>query len=404
MRRFLLAACCVLWANVVGMPALLAVTCWAQTTAIRPDQICPGGVCATPDVTWGPGAGGYQIGTTVPWRTDATATPTFTSADNAKSVLLTFNGAITATLPDATGALGDGTGLIIQTGPGTLTLNRQTSSLINGQTSITIGSYQSVSLASRTTNWYASYSLPQPSAQTGATVLQDNMTWAVPTGGAPAAIAYVGAADLTNNSGGGSPWVTPSSYTVGSGTSRFLTVSFQGDVVGGQDTITGVSYGGQAMTQMLKVTTGTAGTNRIAYLYGLPNPASGAHTVTFTWTGSAQYIIALIAEYSGVIQTTPACDGSGTNSAASPATTLGLTFTPTATGDWGIAFWGWACASGCTYTANNSYVQRSIGAAFTAPVRFDSNATIPAAITTVTATVTGTNLAVNGMICGLKHG
>jgi hypothetical protein len=91
-KRLLLAAfCCVSW----------AVTCYAQT-AIRPDQISP----ATPDITWAPGGSGYQIGTTIPWRTDSTTSPTFVATDNAKTVELTNAGAITATLPDATGGSG----------------------------------------------------------------------------------------------------------------------------------------------------------------------------------------------------------------------------------------------------------------------------------------------------------
>jgi hypothetical protein len=176
MKRLALAFCCVLW----------AVTCYAQT-ALRPDQISP----ATPDITWAPGGTGYQIGSTIPWRTDSTATstpPDFTAADNAKTVELTFAGAITKTLPDATGAgLASGFGFSIQTGSGTLTLNRlsTTSQLINGQSSIKVGAYQLVALSSRGGNWYATFSLPQPPAQTGATVLADNMTWQ--TGGsAPA--------------------------------------------------------------------------------------------------------------------------------------------------------------------------------------------------------------------------
>jgi hypothetical protein len=161
-KRLLFAACCVLW----------AVTCWAQT-AIRPDQITP----ATPDITWGPGGAGYQIGSTVPWRTDSTTAPTFTAADNTKIVELTNAGAITATLPDATGGFTDGVGFTIQVAAGTLTLNRQTSSTINGLTTIKLGPYQSVGLVSRSGKWYATLSLPQPATQSGTTVLKDIMSW-----------------------------------------------------------------------------------------------------------------------------------------------------------------------------------------------------------------------------------
>jgi hypothetical protein len=192
-RRLLLAAfCCVSW----------AVTCYAQTTAIRPDQISP----KTPDITWGPGGSGYQVGTTVAWRTDNTATPVIcqaagtpagcTASDLATVVELTFNGAIgPVTVPAATGTLGDGAGFAIQVGPGTLTLNCASSctagaaNSINGLTSIKIGPYQTVSLSSRSGKWYANMSVPQPAAQSGATALDDDMTWrAAPLtggGGAP---------------------------------------------------------------------------------------------------------------------------------------------------------------------------------------------------------------------------
>jgi hypothetical protein len=179
MRRIFLAALCCLW----------AVSCYAQTTAIRPDQISPG----TPDITWQQGPGGYQIGTTIPWRTDSTNAPSFTTADNAKTVELTYSGAgtITAAVPAATGGSGawpDGSGFVIQVRAGTLILNQTTPSTINGLTSIKIGPYQSVGLASRGGNWYANLSIPQPPVQTGGTVLCDNMIWAATctaTGGAP---------------------------------------------------------------------------------------------------------------------------------------------------------------------------------------------------------------------------
>jgi hypothetical protein len=167
MKKLLLAVCfCVSW----------AVTCYGQT-ALRPDQISP----ATPDITWAPGGNGYQIGSTIPWRleTGATLVTPLSSADNARIVELTFNGLINATLPDATSAnnLGDGAGFTIQVGPGSLTLSRASSSLINGKPSIKVGPYQIVSLTSRGANWYGSFSLPQPTTQTGATVLCDDMTW-----------------------------------------------------------------------------------------------------------------------------------------------------------------------------------------------------------------------------------
>jgi hypothetical protein len=240
-RRYLLAFCCVLW----------AVTCYAQTTAIRPDQISPG----TPDITWGPGGSGYQIGTTVTWRQVTTATstpPDFTSGDIAKIVELTFNGAITKQLPDATSTNGfvDGTGFAIQVGPGTLTLNQQsTASKINGATSIKIGSYQQAAMYSKGGNWYAVLSVPQPPAQNGATVLGDQMTWAAGGTGPgttwnpadkAAAITLTGSnKTATNTAGTASVWqgvrATPTTKTSSSGKVYFegtTTVVTLGNVSG----------------------------------------------------------------------------------------------------------------------------------------------------------------------------
>jgi hypothetical protein len=169
---------------------LLATQASAQT-AIRPDQICPGGVCATPDITWQPNAAGtgYAIGSTVPWRTISATTilatdfQTGATGDNGRVLELTGTPSITATLPQATGNWDVGAGFTIQVQGGTLTLKAATSTIngIAGTTGIKVGPYQSVSLASRSSNWYAILSIPQPTTQTGANVLSDAMTW-IPAG------------------------------------------------------------------------------------------------------------------------------------------------------------------------------------------------------------------------------
>jgi hypothetical protein len=153
------------WFRFCSTFLLLAAQAAAQT-ALRPDQIQPG----SPDITTGMSGNYFQIGTTIPWRTDSTTTPLLcrgsgdpagcTASDNAMTVELTNSGAITATLPDATGLFSDGAGFTIQVGPGTLTLNRQSSSTISGDPSIVVGPYQAVTLASRGANWYAMVSAP----------------------------------------------------------------------------------------------------------------------------------------------------------------------------------------------------------------------------------------------------
>lgn len=159
--------------------------------ALRPDQMVPG----TPDISMGLQNNKFVIGTTIPWRTEpgsGSPTPlTFTKADNSKIIELTAAPTITATLPaSTTGANSDfpnGSGFTIQVGPGILTLNHSGSSLINGKTSLIVGPYQSVGLAAKYPNWYATLSVPQPTSQNGASVLADNMTWAI-GGVAPPAV------------------------------------------------------------------------------------------------------------------------------------------------------------------------------------------------------------------------
>jgi hypothetical protein len=173
-------------ANLAVVLALfLASSAVVAQTAIRPDQICPGGACATPDITWGPtttGTPGYTIGSTVAWRTSASATPiAITALDLGRVVELIFNGSITQLIPQATGSFGDGAGFTIQVGPGSLTLTATTSTIngIPGATGIKVGPYQSIGLMSKNGNWYGVLSVPQPTTQTGTTVLGDQMTWGV---------------------------------------------------------------------------------------------------------------------------------------------------------------------------------------------------------------------------------
>jgi hypothetical protein len=369
----LAALCCVFW----------AVTCYAQT---RLGPLGPGLACNP--TTYNPG--------TAPVTADCPLTPQLFEEDHSSSCvinstcgsandsgkLLTATASITFTLP-APGAAGSAGYMFGYDGSHSYTLTTTGGTIYggcgNGTATASALALQVMVVPSSSGNWQC-----------------------VPYGGgaaaAPVAIAFNAAADLANNGGTGTSYTK--SYTVGSGSSRFLLVMFQGDVVGGSDDITSVTYGGVAMTQMLKNTAGVSGTNRVIYFYGLANPASGANNVVVSYS-AAHYIIMQAADYTGVTQGTPACDGSGVNNVNTNINILGLTFTPTATGDWGLGYWAWA--GNFTYTADTGFVQRTVGAAFGAPVLFDSNTTMSVAAHTVTATASG-NESVNGMICGLKHG
>lgn len=77
------------------------------------------------------------------------------------------------------------------------------------------------------------------------------------------------------------------SFTVGSGSNRALIVSVvTGFSGGGPGTISGISYGGVAMTLL---SSGTASGNANTYVYYLLNPNSGANNITFTVAASGGY-------------------------------------------------------------------------------------------------------------------
>ena len=277
MKQSLLAVCCLLW----------AVTCYAQT-ALRPDQISP----ATPDITWAPGGPGYQIGSTVPWRTSASSTPTFLATDAASVVELTgCAGGCTATLPlTSTTGFGDGFGFSIQVAAGSLTLAATSPQKINGKSQITVGSYQLISLLSRS-GWYAELSVPQPSTQTGANVLADNMTWITPPSG--------GGPTLTAINLSGSGFATGTAGTVGTATTN-LAGSFTGTwslQTSGTDHTSatcnnyGANFAINSSTGILTNTTGAAaGSNAGVCIVATQAGAVGSPFVQAeTITGSSTY-------------------------------------------------------------------------------------------------------------------
>jgi hypothetical protein len=196
---------------------------------------------------------------------------------------------------------------------------------------------------------------------------------------AHAAIAFVNAADLGNNSGGTCSGFTPS-YTITAGSSLIVLV-IAGDVGGGNDDITNVTYAGATMTLAVKETS-AASTSRLLYLYYLTSPSSGAHNFGFA-CGSSHYLLAGVAEYSGTA-TAGQPDATATLQSSSPSTsTLGVT--TVAANSWVLTagtsngFPGPNCSVGCT--------QRAVDAAFQTWVLGDSNGSVGASGTNYTETV-----------------
>lgn len=110
-------------------------------------------------------------------------------------------------------------------------------------------------------------------------------------------IAYATSADGGNNGGSGTSrtW----SHTVSSGTDRYLFVGFVGDTNAGNDDVSSVTYNGVSMTLVSKQLQNVNSGNRWTYVYGLANPASGAHNVVVTFA-SSHWILGGSIEYTGV--------------------------------------------------------------------------------------------------------
>ncbi len=178
------------------------------------------------------------------------------------------------------------------------------------------------------------------------------------------AIAYVGSADLGNNGGSGT---FTGAYTVGAGANRLLVVCFEGDVSGGADDITGVTYNGVSMTLVDKRDAGGAG--RITYLYFLLGPASGTHNVVITSTAS-HMLIPVAADYSGVKQTSQP-DNSTTNSTTYESN-LTTVLTTIADNCWTIL----GSISLLSQSAGAGSTRRVEGATYDEPDIFDSNGVI----------------------------
>jgi hypothetical protein len=177
------------------------------------------------------------------------------------------------------------------------------------------------------------------------------------------AIGFDAAVDGGNNGGATSGLTFGHTCT---GSDRLLLVGFYGDVTGGNDDISSVTYAGAGMTLVGKTTATLA---RFAYLYYLTGPASGANNVVIT-AGSTHYLIATAASYTGV-NATGQPDASATNLAA----TTGITGTVTTIADncWTMAA-GFKNFTGVGISAGAGTTERAEGASFLYNAMYDSNA------------------------------
>lgn len=125
--------------------------------------------------------------------------------------------------------------------------------------------------------------------------------------------------DATANTNGGGGSFT-FSHTCASSANMMLLLSIA--VNGG--TVTAATYNGVAMTLATSVTNTFTG-----YLYYLANPASGAHTISVTCSGSLS--LAVSASYSGVKGQAPEATNTKTGNGSTTQT-----ITPTTNKSWGF--------------------------------------------------------------------
>ena len=92
------------------------------------------------------------------------------------------------------------------------------------------------------------------------------------------------------------------------------------------DNVTGVTYNGVSMTQLVKETRNPDSGSLEIYFYGLANPSTGTNTVTITRSSSSLWIDGCAVSYTGVTQTTSPVDATGTAQGdGSSSTTVNIT-------------------------------------------------------------------------------
>lgn len=141
------------------------------------------------------------------------------------------------------------------------------------------------------------------------------------------AIAYDNSSEKVE---GGSVSSTTLSHTVGTGSARYLVVGtvFRG---GANLVATAVTYNGVAMTKIGSDRTNAGACN--SNIWGLVNPASGTNDVVVTYSGTGNTMLVVASSYTGVHQTNPVDNNTGTTGTG---TTFTASLTPVAGNCWSV--------------------------------------------------------------------
>jgi hypothetical protein len=189
-------------------------------------------------------------------------------------------------------------------------------------------------------------------------------------GGGGTAIAFDSSADLGDNAGLASSLTT--SYTVGSGSNRLLVVFILGDLATGVDDITGVTYNGVALTLVIKQTSFITPNNRLAYMYYLLSPASGAHNIVIS-SSATHYLLAVAASYANVaaLDASGATDVAWNSGAGSVSKTTNIAVNTA--NDWAVVAQMNSLGQPTNVGTSSNMTDRVHGVAFGEPRGFDSS-------------------------------
>src|SRR5271166_776004 len=153
------------------------------------------------------------------------------------------------------------------------------------------------------------------------------------------AIAFNNAAYVGSGSNGFS-----GAYISGAGTNRLLLAFILGNLAGGgADSITAVTYGGQALALGAQVLASSGG-GRNTYVYWQIAPLTGSNSLAVTAAGSS-FIMVCAADYTGVGQTGQP-DNSVTHDSVSNTATITTPITTIADNCWVIDYCSMTGASG----------------------------------------------------------
>lgn len=176
-------------------------------------------------------------------------------------------------------------------------------------------------------------------------------------------IAYISgsAQNLGSNGGTGN---FSGAYTSASGTHVAMVVCINGGTTGAS-TVTNVTYNGVVMTLAFGAQN-PGGGGRYEYEYYLLGPASGANNLVITQTGG-DYLIPIVAEYSGVKQTAQPDAIAANSSGGSSVTSLTSSITVMNTGSWAVMCGnasngsaGWSSGTGATFRAADVFAGSAI--------------------------------------------